>query len=298
MILEMKFESSLACCLGSLQTETWKAFWSSLSSLGTNLAEMRLMFRLSAIIRWTVPYDSPTISQISWIVCLRYARIASRTFAVFSGVVLVDGRPERSSSSTDVRPTLNRLVSPNFLRNIRAENNKELIEDMLSLYHKLGCNMSLNMLMLHSHLNFFPDNCGMASDEHDERFHQEIAAMEKRYQGKWSTSMLADYCWVLTRNAPEQLHKQQAKQSRDYKRTFILKCLMYIFLKYIINVCGFLRNHSQFWVFIIIFMLSGLILIRNGYYYFRSITSVKICCPVYSVYVPHYSKTWQKCDVN
>jgi len=29
-----------------------------------------------------------------------------------------------------------------------------------------------------------------------------------------------------------------------------------IFLKYIINVCGFLRNHSQFWVFIVTFVLS------------------------------------------
>jgi hypothetical protein len=28
---------------------------------------------------------------------------------MFSGVVLVDGRPERSSSSTDVRPSLKRL---------------------------------------------------------------------------------------------------------------------------------------------------------------------------------------------
>ena len=60
-----------------------KGLWSSLSSLGTNLAEMRLMFKLSAKMRWMVPYDSPTISQTSWIVCLRSARIASRTFAVF-----------------------------------------------------------------------------------------------------------------------------------------------------------------------------------------------------------------------
>jgi len=34
-----------------------------------------------------------------------------------------------------------RLVTANFLGNIRAENYKELIEDM-SLYHKIGCNMS------------------------------------------------------------------------------------------------------------------------------------------------------------
>jgi hypothetical protein len=33
--------------------------------------------------------------------------------------------------------------------------------------------------MLHSHLDFFPDNCGMVNDEHDERFHKEIATMEK-----------------------------------------------------------------------------------------------------------------------
>ena len=53
-----------------------------------------------------------------------------------------------------------RLVSTNFLANIRAENYKELIEDM-SLYHKLGCNMSLKIHMIRSHLDFFPDSCGM-----------------------------------------------------------------------------------------------------------------------------------------
>jgi hypothetical protein len=86
--------------LSSLQTETRWAFWSSLSSLGTNFAEMRLMFKLSAKMHLTVPYDSPTISQTSWIVRLRSARISSRTFAMFSGVVFVDGRlvVDRSSS--------------------------------------------------------------------------------------------------------------------------------------------------------------------------------------------------------
>jgi hypothetical protein len=61
-----------------------------------------------------------------------------------------------------------RLMSSNFLGHIRAENYKELIEDM-SLYHKLGCNMSLKIHMLQSHLDFFPNNCGMVS-EHGERF--------------------------------------------------------------------------------------------------------------------------------
>jgi hypothetical protein len=44
--------------------------------------------------------------------------------------------------------------------------------------------MSLKVQMLHSQLDFFPDNCGMIGDEHGEDFRQEIATMEERYQGK------------------------------------------------------------------------------------------------------------------
>jgi len=62
-----------------------------------------------------------------------------------------------------------RLVSTYFLGYIRAENYKELIEDRSS-YHKVGCNMSLKIHMLHFKLDFFPDNCGMVSDEHGEIF--------------------------------------------------------------------------------------------------------------------------------
>jgi hypothetical protein len=69
-------------------------------------------------------------------------------------------------------------VSTNFFGNIRAENFKELVEDT-SLYHKLGCNMSLKIHMLHSHLDFFPDNCGRVSDEHGDTFHQEIQRWKK-----------------------------------------------------------------------------------------------------------------------
>jgi len=114
-MLEMKLGSSLACCLSSLQTETRRAFRLSLSSLGTKVAEMCLMFKLSAKMRWTVPYDSPTISQTSWIICLRSARTASWTFAMFSGVVLVDSHPERLSSSTDVHLFLKRLYHKKVL---------------------------------------------------------------------------------------------------------------------------------------------------------------------------------------
>jgi hypothetical protein len=38
--------------------------------------------------------------------------------------------------------------------------------------------MSLKMRFLFPHLNFFPLNCGGVSDEHEERFHQDVSVME------------------------------------------------------------------------------------------------------------------------
>ena len=84
-------------------------------------------------------------------------------------------------------------MSKNFLENVRAENYKELVEDMLMQYQKLGCNMSLKTHFLHSHLDFFSDNCGMVSDEHHQNMMNvfgiisQLWPMEQRYNGKWST---------------------------------------------------------------------------------------------------------------
>jgi hypothetical protein len=72
--------------------------------------------------------------------------------------------------------------------------------------------MSLKFHSLHYHLDFFPENCGALRDEHDECFHRDIAAMEKRYQNKWSSSMLADYCWTVTMESPGLVYKRQAKR--------------------------------------------------------------------------------------
>ncbi|KDR12357.1 hypothetical protein L798_13781, partial [Zootermopsis nevadensis] len=60
--------------------------------------------------------------------------------------------------------------------------------------------MPFKMHFLHSHLDFFPSNFGAVSDEHGERFHQDISAMEQRYKSKWSAAMLADYCWMVKRD--------------------------------------------------------------------------------------------------
>jgi len=62
--------------------------------------------------------------------------------------------------------------------------------------------MSQKIHSLESKFDFFPKLLGEVSDEHDKRFHQDIMAMEKAYQGKWTSSMLADYCWTLKRDVP------------------------------------------------------------------------------------------------
>ena len=77
-----------------------------------------------------------------------------------------------------------------FLGNHKAVNCQDVVQDLLTLYKAMGCNMSLKIHFLESHLDFFPENLDKVSDEHCERFHQDILAMEKRYQGKWTSR-----CW-------------------------------------------------------------------------------------------------------
>ncbi|UYV65314.1 hypothetical protein LAZ67_3003924 [Cordylochernes scorpioides] len=86
-----------------------------------------------------------------------------------------------------------RNVFKNFLGSVKVENYRDIVNDLFLSYKALGCNMSLKIHFLHSQLDFFPDNLGAVSDEHVERFHQDISSMEKRYQGKWNPAMLADY---------------------------------------------------------------------------------------------------------
>ena len=47
------------------------------------------------------------------------------------------------------------------------------------------------------------------SDEHGERFHQDIATMENRYKGKCKPNMMADYCWSLKRDTSGSSHKRK-----------------------------------------------------------------------------------------
>ncbi|UYV81585.1 hypothetical protein LAZ67_20001601 [Cordylochernes scorpioides] len=101
---------------------------------------------------------------------------------------------------------------------VKVENYRDIVNNLLLSYKALVCNMSLKFHFLHSHLDFFPYNLGAVSDEHGERFHHDISCMEKRYQGKWSHAMLADYCWTLKRDLLQAKYRRKYTQElRDFE---------------------------------------------------------------------------------
>ena len=102
-------------------------------------------------------------------------------------------------------------VVRNFLGKRKDENYVKLVDDMLSSFKSLGCNMSIKVHYLHSHLDRFPKNLGDMSEEQGERFHQDIKTMEDRYQGRWDTHMMADYCWNLKRDC-SKIHSRISRK--------------------------------------------------------------------------------------
>ena len=98
----------------------------------------------------------------------------------------------------------------NFLSNKKSPLFKTGVENLLEAYKEMVCRMSIKIHFLHSHLDFFPANLGAVSDEQGEKFHQDIQAMEARYQGFWNEGMMADYCWMLYRDDQTHSHKRKS----------------------------------------------------------------------------------------
>ena len=94
-----------------------------------------------------------------------------------------------------------------FLGKHHAENHRDVVSTLIRTYKNFGCNMFLRVHFLNSHMDFFHERLSNVSDEHGE---QDITAIEKRYKERWSQNMLADYCWKLVRDHPEEQHKRNA----------------------------------------------------------------------------------------
>jgi len=95
-----------------------------------------------------------------------------------------------------------------FLRNVKDEYYKDVVQNCLNSYRNLGYNMSIKVHFLFSHIENFPENLGDVSDEQGEGFHQDIKIMEERYQGRLSKTIMADFCWCLQRKQEEGQQKK------------------------------------------------------------------------------------------
>ena len=101
-------------------------------------------------------------------------------------------------------------VCKNFLGNNKSANYKSIVEELMSAMKDLGCNMSIKVHYLHSHLDWFPENLGDVTEEQGERFSQDIKVVEKRCQGRWDCNMMADYCWSLKWDCPDLVHTRKS----------------------------------------------------------------------------------------
>ena len=102
----------------------------------------------------------------------------------------------------------------NFLGNRKQDDYITLVDNLIKSFHALGCNMSIKLHFLHSHLDRFPENLGDVSDEQGERFPQDIKTIEKWYQGGWDQQMMADYCWSLERDCVAICHQRKSSKRK------------------------------------------------------------------------------------
>ncbi|GBN94843.1 hypothetical protein AVEN_266157-1 [Araneus ventricosus] len=68
-----------------------------------------------------------------------------------------------------------------FLGNTKDPLYKTIIQRMLAAYEAQGCQMSLKVHFLHSHIDCFPENLGAYSEEQCEIFHQDVRDSKTRY---------------------------------------------------------------------------------------------------------------------
>ncbi|GBM67403.1 hypothetical protein AVEN_233587-1 [Araneus ventricosus] len=101
---------------------------------------------------------------------------------------------------------------------------------MLIAYEAQGCKMSSKAHFLHSHIDCFPENLGAYNEEQGARFHEDTRDIERRYQGRWDVSMLADHCWDTpagnrrwkAKACSEERHREEEKVS--HTKRVNMKC--------------------------------------------------------------------------
>jgi hypothetical protein len=85
----------------------------------------------------------------------------------------------------------------------KSGNYVEIVEELLSSFCALGCNMSLKLHFLQSHVDFFPGNMAAVSMS---TVKGSITIYTPNVR---KVDMLADYCWMHVREALTDEYKRQ-----------------------------------------------------------------------------------------
>ena len=104
-------------------------------------------------------------------------------------------------------------VVEGFLGKHKADNFRNIVEELVDAYEKMGCRMSLKLHVLHSHIDEFKDNMGDYLEEQGERFHQDVKSFEEHYKGQYNESMMGNYIWNLVRESELTYNWQSCKKT-------------------------------------------------------------------------------------
>ena len=104
-------------------------------------------------------------------------------------------------------------VVEGFFGNHKADNFRNIVEEFVDAYEKMGCRMLLKLHVLHSRIDEFKHNMGDYLEEQGERFHQDVKSFEERYKGQYNESMMGDYIWNLVRESELTYNRQSRKKT-------------------------------------------------------------------------------------
>ena len=123
---------------------------------------------------------------------------------------------------------------------------------MLQSYHHLGCNVSIKVRFLNSHLDEFPANLGDVSDEHGERFYQETEVMEERYipkpvRNSYDSRLTVRVFKETTRTCitPETSANRMLFHKHD-KASLLAKLRLTLVCLYVVNIIMSIFMHLPF----------------------------------------------------
>ena len=113
----------------------------------------------------------------------------------------------------------------NFLSHEKLENCSEIVQELISSYSAVGCNMSLKLHFQCSHLGFFlkmrePSQMNMEKGSFRLFSKQNRGTVEKG-----GPNMLADYCWNLMWETKSGKYKRRKKTKWVFNEYFLVRIL-------------------------------------------------------------------------